>query len=232
MPKQRLFQIKFHPNNPDTVASSSTDGLLNVYDLKQATEDDALVVSFNTENSPSEAFWYRDNNSDHLACITDTNDLQLYNAETQDKVYEFSRETIATQMKRNSPIDCCLLGCYVDSKDEVFFLGTSNFNKGYVVALEYSLQTSYILLYFHSECLRSLKLSSDKKLEPSMNFIRANQIFRCSEYHPKTRHLFTGGEDGRVQLWNLDESTLPSDIQSLKEKSKLGEKLHKKVKPY
>lgn len=65
-----------------------------------------------------------------------------------------------------------------------------------------------------------------------MNFIRANQIFRCSEYHPRTKHLFTGGEDGRVQLWNLDESTLPSDIQSLKEKSKLGEKLHKKVKPY
>ncbi|XP_063704339.1 WD repeat-containing protein 89 [Culicoides brevitarsis] len=205
-----ITNIKFHPKNPDSVASSSTDGLLNVYDIKQSTEDDALLVSFNTESSPSQAFWYKKDNLDHLACITDTNDLQLFNVETQDKVHEFKRSEIATQLKRNSPIDCCLLGCYVE-KDDVFFVGTSNFNKG--------------------ECLRSLKLSQKMTLEPSYNFVRANQIFRCAEYNEKAKILFTGGEDGRVQLWNLDDS-LPSDGQNLKEKSKLSEKPHKKVKPY
>lgn len=87
------------------------------------------------------------------------------------------------------------------------------------------------LNFFRSECLRSLKLSN-KTLEPSMNFIRSSQIFRCAEYNSKTQQLFTGGEGGRVQLWRVDGSALPSDVQSLKEKSKLGEKIHKKVKPY
>lgn len=112
------------------MASASTDGLLNVYDLKQSTEDDALVVSFNTENSPSSAYWYRNSNSDHLACITDTNDLQLYNVESQDRIHEFTREAIAREMRRNSHIDCYLLGCYVPNEDNVCFLGTSNFNNG------------------------------------------------------------------------------------------------------
>lgn len=112
------------------MASSSTDGLLNVYDLKEATEDDALLVSFNTESSPSKAYWYLNDNLDHLACITDTNDLQLFNVGTQDRIHEFTRQTIASQMKRNSYIDCYLLGCYVTNEDDVFFLGTSNFNKG------------------------------------------------------------------------------------------------------
>lgn len=43
--------VKFHPTKPNLLASGSTDGLLNVYDLLEETEDDALLYSFNTDSS-------------------------------------------------------------------------------------------------------------------------------------------------------------------------------------
>lgn len=207
-----ITDVKFHPNNPDALLSCSTDGLLNVYDLKQSTEDDALLESFNTESSASSLNWFRRDNFDFVACVTHTNDLQIYNVESQDKILEFKREEITKKMMRNSHIDCYLIGCHTEENlEDIFLLSTSNFNRG--------------------ECLRSLVLKEDH-LQPATDFTRNNQIVRCSHYDPGKKYLFTGGESGFIHFWQPTENILPSDVTSLKEKSVLSTKAHKKIKPY
>ena len=46
-----ITTVKFSPVNGTYLATGSTDGLLNVFNLVATTEDDALEYSFNTESS-------------------------------------------------------------------------------------------------------------------------------------------------------------------------------------
>lgn len=43
--------LSFHPTKPDYLASGSTDGLINVFDLTKDSEELALKYSLNTESS-------------------------------------------------------------------------------------------------------------------------------------------------------------------------------------
>lgn len=44
-----IFQVHFHPRLEKLLLSGSTDGLVNVFDVEQTSEDDALLSSYNTE---------------------------------------------------------------------------------------------------------------------------------------------------------------------------------------
>lgn len=41
----------FNPCDDDRLVTGSTDGLINLYDVSQTDEDEALLQSFNTESS-------------------------------------------------------------------------------------------------------------------------------------------------------------------------------------
>ena len=43
------FQVRFHPSIPDRLISSSTDGLVCLFDIGEASEDDALIQTFNAD---------------------------------------------------------------------------------------------------------------------------------------------------------------------------------------
>jgi WD40 repeat protein len=43
--------VRFHPSLTHSLATGSTDGLLNVFNLLEPSEDDALLYSLNTESS-------------------------------------------------------------------------------------------------------------------------------------------------------------------------------------
>ena len=43
--------LSFHPDEMDILSSGSTDGLINVFDLKKTNEESALKYSLNTESS-------------------------------------------------------------------------------------------------------------------------------------------------------------------------------------
>lgn len=204
--QEEITDVKFHSHNPDILASGSTDGLINIFDCKQESEDDALQFSLNTCDSVQKIKWHHKNS---LSCITNTNDLLLYNYESQDLMKKWSRTEITDAMKRKSVIDCNLIDCY-DIGDEMMFLGTSNYNKG--------------------ECLRSLKFN-DTSLTPLADFKGNSQIIRASLFDETKNVYMTFGEKAIISVWS-EGSAAQSTSQNLKDESSVKKKMKKKNNPY
>lgn len=205
--QEEVTDVKFHSNNPDIVASGSTDGLINVFDCKQESEEDALQFSLNTCDSVQKIKWHQ---KDRLSCITNTNDLLIYNYESQDLVKKWPRSEITESMKRKSVIDCNIIDCY-NIGDDMMFLGSSNFKKG--------------------ECLRSLKFD-ETSLTPLADLSGNSQIVRASLFDEKRNIYMTFGESAFITLWNESTSSATTSTQNLKEKSSVKNKLKNKTKPY
>lgn len=157
------------------MASGSTDGLINVFDINQTDEDDALVYCLNTESSVQTISWHKKPNDifeerNTISCITHTNDFHLYDVEESETILAQNRSEITALMKRKSADDCYLINCHATLNDELFLLVGSNYNSG--------------------ECLRSLTLDKDcKNFMPRTNFIDNKQIVRCSVFNAKVCSL-------------------------------------------
>lgn len=100
--------MKFHKEKTEILASGSLDGLFNVYNIMEETEDDALTYSMNLENSIEKISWLNDI---HASCITQSNDLQIWDTSTGDLVKTYSRDKIARSLKVCN--SCCLVFCYI-----------------------------------------------------------------------------------------------------------------------
>lgn len=88
--------MKFHKEKTEILATGSLDGLLNVYNVMEQTEDDALTYSLNIENSVEKLTWL---DEAKVSCITQSNDLQLWNAETGDLIKSYNRDKICRSIK-------------------------------------------------------------------------------------------------------------------------------------
>lgn len=51
-------QVRFHPSDVSALVTGSTDGYVNVFDVRQTTEEDALQATLNTESSVSSITWW------------------------------------------------------------------------------------------------------------------------------------------------------------------------------
>lgn len=167
-----ITQVKFHPNQHNLLASGSTDGLINVFDINKTSEDDALEYCLNTENSVQTINWHRKPNDiaedrNALSCITHTNDFHLYDVEESESILTQNRNDITDLVKRKSVEECYLINCHNTANDNgMFLLVGSNFNNG--------------------ECLRSLTLDKDNGcFKPMTNFLKNKQIVRCSIFNAK-----------------------------------------------
>jgi WD repeat-containing protein 89 len=82
------------------MASAATDGLVNIFDISQASEDDAFLYCLNTESSAAIINWHKQTNGkDSISCITHTHDLHLYDVEEQDLIVAFTRDKITESVK-------------------------------------------------------------------------------------------------------------------------------------
>ncbi|XP_036330625.1 WD repeat-containing protein 89 [Rhagoletis pomonella] len=207
-----ITALCFHATNPDLMCSGSTDGLINVYNLKEATEDDALLTTINTESSVQMLNWHKNvYEHDLISCITHCHDFHVYLADEADVVAKFEREKIAEAAKGINETKCNVIGAHSLENGDLFLLVGTNRGK--------------------SEVLRSLRLGKD--LLPRADFIGNKQLVRASIFDQKSGTVATGGESGFVTLWTTenttnDEPVLTSSSSGLKHKSK---KLKKKT-PY
>lgn len=159
-----VTQIKFHPTKSNVIVTGSTDGLINIFNIDEQDEDEALVSTLNSESSIQTLKWHpKKVNEYYLSCITHTNDLHFFDMETEDMVCQYNRSDITEAIKRKSVDDCYLIDCHTDSNQDIFVLAGSNFN---------------------GECLRSVTMT-ENSLQQRNNFVNNKQIVRCSIYNSR-----------------------------------------------
>ncbi|XP_075168244.1 WD repeat-containing protein 89 [Haematobia irritans] len=210
--QEDVTTLRFHPQNPDSLASGSTDGLINTFDLREATEEDALQITINTESSVHKINWHKNvYNKDIISCITHTNDFKVYESEEGDLISEFNRDQITESIKRSTPANCNLINAHNTSDSNILLLTGSNLNKG--------------------EIMRSL-IYQNKKLSPYANFDGNKQIVRESLYDTKSNVLLTAGEGSIITLWSPQENIDGNASESGANKLKAKKSKSHKVKPY
>ncbi|XP_072389071.1 WD repeat-containing protein 89 [Diabrotica undecimpunctata] len=181
-----VTQVRFHPDDMNKLISGSTDGLINLYDLSQTSEDDALIDTLNTESSVNELQWFTKNNKDCISCVTHTSDLQLWDLDKGEPYQSFSREDLITKIMSEHDDDF-YLAKFHQLKNSQFILGGSH--------------------YRSKEYLRALSLHK-KGLEPYLEFKNNQQKVRDSAFNEHTNILVTGGEKGVLNIWKISDPSI------------------------
>nr|CAI5854786.1 unnamed protein product [Callosobruchus analis] len=176
-----ITEVKFHPNDMNKLISGSVDGLINLYDLSQSCEDDALIDSLNTNSSVDQIQWFKKGKKDCISCISTVTEFQLWDLEKAGPYKHLSRKDLSRLIKKKKEDHIYLAGSHV-SKDGLMLLVGSNYGKG--------------------DFLRSLKIDNIS-VQPQYEFKGNHQIVRCSWYNENTSTLLTGGENGMLSLWQL-----------------------------
>lgn len=83
----------------NTLISGSTDSLINIYDLSQSCEEDALIDSLNTESSVEQLLWFKENEKNCVSCITHVADLQLWRLDDVSPYKHIQRAELAKAIK-------------------------------------------------------------------------------------------------------------------------------------
>lgn len=188
-----ITQVKFNPTQADTLATASTDGLINVFDISQNDEDDAVTYCMNADVTVDKLKWLRVNGKyERLSAITDIQTLQYWDIKEAAPLHEFSREDIANSMKRK-PLDECYLvsvNMLLDGDDPIVLVG-SGMDAG--------------------SCLRTLKLNLAKgQLQPEGALLsKQDQLMsRAALYESKVDSYVTAGECGIVRVWKPEDNSM------------------------
>ncbi|XP_066137441.1 WD repeat-containing protein 89 isoform X2 [Euwallacea fornicatus] len=185
-----ISQVQFHPTDSNKLMSGSTDGLINVYDLSEQNEDDALQECLNTEAFVDSLLWFEEENKWRISCITTENVLQLWDLDGAKPYKSITRKQIAERIQKpyTSQEDTYIVKCHTIS--------------GFLLVL-----CSYWKNASESVPLRSLIISNDKVL-PSWAFMGNKQRIRASHANEHTNLFITGGEKGQLDVWKLDLSQI------------------------
>lgn len=211
-----ITQVKFHPTEDKTVISGSTDGIINLYDITQTTEKDALQSSFNTNSSISNLRWLKNKNEDSIiSCITHTEDVQLWHTTDSSPYVSILRQKISSSMNITPDVYSQVISCHqLNENGDMMLLVGNNHGKG--------------------EHLQSLNINNNSELLPRTLFKNNKQIIRSSWYDYESGIMITGGEAGILNVWvptDQNDVNLTAGKSSLKELSKISTKNHK-TKPY
>ena len=200
-----ITDLQLSPDNANILASGSTDGLLNVLDISQPSEEDALVSSLNTNDSVAELGWV---DGDNIMARTHT-EAAIKWCHSSGHSVTAKRDNIRDGIRRRV-------------SDHIYTCGVHVTGSGHVSVLSGSRHVS-------SPCLRLVTLTDNGMLEPAAEFVKAGASVRCSVYCGGQEDVFiTGGEDGVIRVWRQDTETEPSDSRKIQQSSKTRSKPYNK----
>jgi len=181
--------VSFHPEDNDRLATGGTDGLINIFDISQSTEDDALITSINTESSIRDVHWYKNKGYDGIAATSHDEEVIVWsNIDSTQPHKTFSREDLTVSMRRKTTEWIYLIGTHfkTDLQQLILMSGSSCPD---------------------NPCLRistikknKLKSFADLKFDQAGNR-RNSAIVRSSCYDSLSNAIYTGNENGDVTLW-------------------------------
>lgn len=122
-----VTQVRFHPTNPSLVATGSTDGLVNVFDLNESNEDDALSSTCNSDSSVNVIGWA---GSDYkqVYCLTHDEGFvwwDLAQVDTEEPITLCKVEDMREYVSGCS-MDYLISGVYREKQNTLLLLGGSH----------------------------------------------------------------------------------------------------------
>lgn len=190
-----ITQVRFHPNKPGLMATGSTDGLVNVFDIAEDNEDDALSSTYNSDSSVSVVGWAgKDYNQ--IYCLTHDEGFcwwDLAQVDTDEAITLCKVEDMREKVTSCS-IDYLIGGLYHDKTDSMFLVAGSHTGDIHLLSCDSDNLT----------CLKSLQGGHTATVR-SFNW--------CVD----DNSLLTGGEDAQLLLWKLKAKGLsPGKRDSMK----------------
>ncbi|KAI4803868.1 hypothetical protein KUCAC02_025515 [Chaenocephalus aceratus] len=205
-----ITQVCFHPREKDRLASGSTDGLVNVFDLSRGGEDEALLATCNSDSSAGSVCWSGAEFT-QLLCLSHDEGLHLWDLgqlDTDEPLTIFS-----TSDARGLPLLAdgggvdYLVGCrWLQEAQRLLVVGGKNSGDLHLMECDHA----------GLRLLRTLEGGHSSTV-------------RCFLWDAVGEALFTGGEDAQLLLWKPGGEELTSG----KRKSKKSESaLRLKSRPH
>ncbi|XP_029899987.1 WD repeat-containing protein 89 [Myripristis murdjan] len=203
-----ITQVRFHPRDKDRLATGSTDGLVNVFDLSRGTEEEALQATCNSESSASSVCWCGRSYT-QLLCLSHDENLHLWDLgqlDTDEPLTIFSTPDARslTPLADGGGVDYLVGGSWLEEAQRLLVVGGRNSGELHLM-----------------EC-------DDKGLR----LLRSLQgghtsTVRCFLWDAAAEALVTGGEDAQLLLWKPGGEELTSgkgesmkSVSALKVKSR------------
>lgn len=209
-----VTQVRFHPLDKDRLATGSTDGLVNVFDLSQGAEEEALLATCNSNSSAGSICWCGSDYS-QLLCLSHDEGLHLWDLrqlDTDEPLTIFSipdaRSLTLQRGELQGELDYLVGGTWLKKAQKLLVVGGRNSGELHLM-----------------ECDdRGLHLL--KSLEGGHT-----STVRCFSWDMAQEILVTGGEDSQLLLWKPGgEELVSGKRESMKSESalRLKSRPHKK----
>uniref|UniRef100_A0A1A8AEL3 WD repeat-containing protein 89 n=3 Tax=Nothobranchius TaxID=28779 RepID=A0A1A8AEL3_NOTFU len=177
-----VTQVCFHPRDKDRLASGSTDGLVNVFDLSRGAEDEALLVTCNSNSSAGTVCWAGADFS-QLLCLSHDEGLHLWDVgrlETDEPltIFSCSNARSLTTLADGGGLDYLVGSQWLEEAQALLVVGGRS--NGDLHLLDCS--------------------SGGLRLMRSLEGGHTTTV-RCFLWDAGREALITGGEDGQLLLW-------------------------------
>ncbi|KAL8168815.1 UNVERIFIED_CONTAM: hypothetical protein K2H54_018236 [Gekko kuhli] len=178
-----ITKICFHPSQPNLVITGSTDGLVNIFDINQDNEDDALISTCNSGSSVGFVGW-SGRDLQEVYCLTHDEGLSWWDLAQLDTEEPVTLLQIPDAREAaglgKTELNYLIGGLYHEKSDHLFILGGTSTGSLHLLGCGAGgLSPVGTLQGGHSATIRSFywNMADDS--------------------------LLTGGEDAQLLLWKL-----------------------------
>lgn len=208
-----VTQVTFHPQDKDRLASGSTDGLVNVFDLSRGAEEEALLSTCNSDSSAGSVCWSGANYT-KLLCLSHDEGLHLWDLSQLDTdepltIFSTSDARSLTLTPDGGGVDYLVGGRWLEEAQKLLVVGGKNSGELHLMECDDG----------RLRLLRSLEGG------------HASTV-RCFLWDAAEEALVTAGEDAQLLLWKPggEEALTSGKRESMKSESalRLKSRPHKK----
>ncbi|XP_031136234.1 WD repeat-containing protein 89 [Sander lucioperca] len=207
-----ITHVRFHPRERDRLASSSTDGLVNVFDLSRGAEDEALLATCNSDSSAGSVCWCGADYA-QLLCLSHDEGLHLWDLgqlDTDEPLTVFSTADArgVALLANGGGVDYLVGGGWLEEAQKLLVVGGENSGDLHLMECD----------------------GGGLRLLRTLGGGHASTV-RCFLWDAAGEALVTGGEDAQLLLWKPGGEELSTGKRkSMKSESALSLKSrpHKK----
>ncbi|KAJ1975227.1 hypothetical protein H4R35_003237 [Dimargaris xerosporica] len=176
-----ITQVRFHPTHEHTLLSGSEDGLLCLFNLTQADEEDALVAAGNTCSTVNRLGWFGPQ-AEYVYALSPLQSFSLWSIDNDgmDTIHQWANiRDLSQPLGQTQAAVEFGINCHYNPISQRLFLATGS-NSGQLHVFHVginSIDLCQVLQGGHRELVRSVAWS------------------------PSQQALISGGEDARLCLW-------------------------------